>query len=306
MVIALGTAEYVQVRTPDKVEIAHLVNHAKGLNRTMAQFAEACQISASTLSRIVNGKITKPLSYDTILKIYENRATKEHEFLLGMLLSANGMRQKEEHENNLSKFSMYARRTQLMNRETTMKNIVVTELFDRGIPVVNATRHRFGMDTNTTALEIFPEKIGDMAVALNDAQPSEAVWAFYWFPQEPESEGDQKTTAQQIVRRVISAVSRLLLVDAWQPEVITGLKTSFVFSSEEVFDRFLITLKDAKLNTEMSAILLDIQAGCVLEEQWLPGITQPKEKSIFDTAKVIPNTATDERYDFFDLLDETH
>ena len=64
----MNTPEYVQVRTPDKIDIAHLVNIAKGPDRTMAQFADECQISASTLSRIVNGKTTKPLAYDTILQ----------------------------------------------------------------------------------------------------------------------------------------------------------------------------------------------------------------------------------------------
>ena len=66
--------EYVQVRTPDIMRISEYVIKAKGINRTMAQFAEDCGIGASTLSRIANGKISKPLSEDTVKAIYEHRA----------------------------------------------------------------------------------------------------------------------------------------------------------------------------------------------------------------------------------------
>ena len=299
----MSAEEYVQVRTPDKVEIAHLVNRAKGPNRTMAQFAEECQISASTLSRIVNGKITKPLTYDTILKIFNCREAKDDEFLLRMLISANGMKQKGEHENSMAQYSAYVKRNQMMDRQTTMKNIVVTELFDRGIPVVNATKHLFRMDENTTAQEIFPGRIGDMAVSLNDKNPSELVWAFYWFPQEPEAEGDFKITVHQIVRLTINAIAKLLLVDAWQPEVINGLKTSFVFSNREVFEGFLTTLKDAKLNTEMSALLLDLNKGCVVEERWLPGVVMAT-KRFFDVDKMGVEPNRDDTHSFPAFLDE--
>ena len=42
--------DYVAARIPDKMLLASILNEAKG-NRTMAQLAEACNISASTLSR---------------------------------------------------------------------------------------------------------------------------------------------------------------------------------------------------------------------------------------------------------------
>ena len=59
--------DYEQIRTPDFARIASYVNHAKGSERNMAQFAEATGIGASTLSRIVNGRSTKPLSKEVIV-----------------------------------------------------------------------------------------------------------------------------------------------------------------------------------------------------------------------------------------------
>lgn len=290
---------YVQVHTPDKVEIAHLLNRAKGVKRTMAQFAAECQISASTLSRVLNGKIAKPLSLDMIQKIYNSRAAKEDEFLLEHLIRANGMRKKEDHERSLSKFSMYARRNMFISKEISMKNIIVAELFDRNVPVVNANRFALMMDSNTTASIIFPGKIGDMALTFNADSSNMEVWAFYWFPQEPELDGERKILAKHIVRRAIEQVSNLFLVDAWQPEVIKGLKTSFVFLNAEVFDGFLTALRDAKLNTEMSAVLLDVDSNSVIEERWLPGSKSANGQSIFCIPKGDSAEALDNEYDDF-------
>ena len=82
---------YQQLRTPDYAALANCVNRAKGPNRTMAQFAEDTGVSASTLSRIVNMNIKKPLSVDLIIKIFEKRAAQEDEFLLESMARANGL-----------------------------------------------------------------------------------------------------------------------------------------------------------------------------------------------------------------------
>ena len=50
----------VQIYAPDKQKLAELVIKAKGNKRTMAQFAIDTGISAPTLSRISNGKISNP------------------------------------------------------------------------------------------------------------------------------------------------------------------------------------------------------------------------------------------------------
>lgn len=295
---------YIQTRTPDKVELAHLVNQAKGEDRTMAQFAKDCQISAPTLSRIVNGKMAKPLTDDTIKKIFDSRAELSDSYLLDRLRRANGMLTEEELRRTRSKISIYAKQAQLLEQKTRMKNIIVTELFDRGVSVVNATCHSFRMDDGTTACEVFPGRIGDMAVTLNIEQPDSDVWAFYWFPQEPE---EPEKNPRRLVHTIIRNMSSLFLVDAWQPEIIKGLKTSFVFSHPQVFERFLSTLKDAKLNTEMSAILLDMQAGCVKEERWLPGQAPSTEGSLFSRPKVDldgEDSGDEEDYGLFNLIND--
>ena len=54
------------------MQIASIINEAKG-KRTMATFASDCVTSPSTLSRAVNGKITKPMAIELIKDIAEAR-----------------------------------------------------------------------------------------------------------------------------------------------------------------------------------------------------------------------------------------
>ena len=60
---------YMQTRVPDITELGNLLKKAKGSNRTMAEYAKECGVSPSTFSRIATGKITQPLSFETVVNI---------------------------------------------------------------------------------------------------------------------------------------------------------------------------------------------------------------------------------------------
>lgn len=109
--------QYQQIRTPDYALLANLLNKAKGPERAMAQFAEDTQIGASTLSRIVNLNIKKPLSIDTIVAIYEARANKEDTYLLESLARATGLFPGDYAERVKSRHDFAARRNEEVNRE---------------------------------------------------------------------------------------------------------------------------------------------------------------------------------------------
>ena len=99
--------EYIQVRTPDIMKIGEYVVKAKGANRTMAQFAEECGIGASTLSRIANGKIRKPLTEEVIRSIYEHR-DEESNITLNAFMRLNGFMEKERYERGIAPEREYA------------------------------------------------------------------------------------------------------------------------------------------------------------------------------------------------------
>lgn len=83
---------YVRVSEPDKEELARLTALAKGENRSLREFAAACGVSTSTLSRIINLKSDSetPNSDSLIAAIAEN-ADPESGVTLGMLLDAHGI-----------------------------------------------------------------------------------------------------------------------------------------------------------------------------------------------------------------------
>ena len=65
--------KYIQARVPDKAMLATYIKEAKGTERTMAEFAEACgTLTPSSFSRIIHGNLSKPLSAEVIQSIVRN------------------------------------------------------------------------------------------------------------------------------------------------------------------------------------------------------------------------------------------
>ena len=63
------------------------------------------------------------------------------------------------------------------------------------------------------------------------------------------------------------------------------MKTSFVFADRELFDGFSEAFREAKLNSEMTIILIDMDRYCVQKEIWIPGnYKKLTEESIFQTS----------------------
>lgn len=274
--------EYVQVRTPDKNAIADLVMRAKGPDRTMAQFAEVCDLSASTLSRIVNGKITKPLTMEAILKIYEHHANGKHEAFLDQLASVNGMMGKEAHERISARSRTFSERNADMDREVKMKNLIMNELFDRGIPVLRP-KYTYRMKDGTHASSIFPGRLGDFALTFSE-NGREHVWSFFWFPEVTIVE--TASPATRILQSIMRKLACWFLLDAWEPNSLRNLKTSFVFADRTIFEGFLEMLHTASLRNEMSAILVDPDCMAVIKEVWLPGSFDKPDESVFERPKI--------------------
>ena len=97
--IAPGSIRYVPVGKPDTEALSRLILAAKGEERTMAQFAEACGnvpgVSPSTFSRILNRTVKRPLSTALLKTIAENAANPEI-VTYDKLLVANGMIKEDE------------------------------------------------------------------------------------------------------------------------------------------------------------------------------------------------------------------
>lgn len=252
--------EYVQARTPDKMRLANFIMRAKGPERTMAQFAEICGVSASSLSRAVNGKITKPLSEDLIRAIVNNAA---EEIPLSIVMNANGMVEKEAFErNSIGYQSHYMRRQEQINRENIAKNIISTELLNRGkliryfvrLPIEENKKSKFRLG-----------RISSFALWVEN-NPS-FMWNFVLFSQQLDEDPKE---ARFLQMRATDRMSSFFLMDAWEPELLEGIRTSMVFVDRAFYEDQVSVLKNAVVNSEISLLLLDTENEIVVEEFVLP------------------------------------
>ncbi len=295
---------YQQLRTPDYAALANCVNRAKGPNRTMAQFAEDTGISASTLSRIVNMNIKKPMAIDLIIKIFEKRADQEDEYLLESMARANGLMSQDYAERLQARTSIMARRNDEINRELMMKNAIIAGVVACGMPVARVVNTPLLRKSELHPLQ--PSRVGDFVLMLQDGSNMAGVnqWAFFLFPQLiDESEDERRRPAYHNVRYILEKLNSWFVLDAWAPEYMAGMKLSFAFLDTQLFNQFCEAVQKAKLHTEMTILLLDQSNYSVLTEVWIPGEYQQMTNiSVFQVPA--PCSEGDDEYDDY-VEDET-
>lgn len=287
--------EYIQARTPDKMRLAQYVNRAKGPNRTMAEFADSCGVSASTLSRIVNCKITKPVAEELIRAIIKN-ADPEQQIDLDLVMGANGMVSKDFHEaRTQNMYNHWERRDAQISLETDMKNIISEELF---------SREKMLLFYQRVPSELLPEnkfklrRTSSFAVHILGYEPK--LWNFITAPYAMGivDERDRR----MLMMRLMERYSGWFLHDAWEPEALKDIKTSFAFVDLEIYQEFRELIKRVKVNSYMSIILIDPEKREVTEEYQLPRNDGKEFISIFSEPKVVADN--DEYWDDTHLEDE--
>ena len=271
--------EYVEALVPDKMKLAMYVNRAKGLERTMAQFADACGVSASTLSRIVNHKITKPLSTELIQAIVKNSADPE-QVEYEWVMRANGMVPKERHEQRSYMGDNYMeRREAQMNAEIVIKNTIADELYARNhmiqffqrLPVRELPSSKFALGQYSA-----------FAIRIQGYEPM--YWNFVVNVTSFQGDDEERIRRDRsmFIRRSMDRYSSIFLRDAWEPEIMKDIKTSFVFVDSEAFQMFSDLILQAQVNTEMSIILIDTDNQKVVTEKMIPRKEGSSASSIFD------------------------
>lgn len=287
--------EYVQAFVPDKSKIAEMLNIAKG-NRTMAQLAEACGVSASTLSRALNGKNTKPLVIDLIMAIYENSADQSEAFFEKLML-ANGMISKEANKKRKS-LTDFNKKLLIAQRATEQKiqKIIGAELFrrDYAMKFFKSLKHRKKWDS-----KYFLYWASSFAFEI-ERDNEKLIWNFCIIS----LNSDQDAIKLQLI---MEKVSGLFLTDAWEPEKFDGIKNSFIFTSPEIYNIYLKSFFGAKMNGDFSIILADIENEKIAEEIMMPRIDGKERSSVF-AESVIESDEDNTFYvmdnDFTDFLED--
>ena len=269
--------EYIAVRIPDKMKIASLVNEAKG-DRTMAQLAEACNVSASMLSRVVNGRITKPMSVEVIRSIAENAETRSPSFF-EQLARANGLMPKVQYEEREAKGANNnrSRMEERREQETKAQNIIMAELLNRGIPV--KLMNWRDAELHSTCGQSLPF---DFAIET-DLGDGPLVWSFMIIPYTlGDVLGEGNAPVGYYLRRSMQNMSGWFLTDAWEPELFEGRLHTFLFLDGSVYMSFEDTvIIGAKVNTDLSFVTLDMEEEKVSFEIYLTRRDSRKHELVF-------------------------
>lgn len=251
--------KWEQLVKPDMAQLGCLIMKAKGEERTMAELAELVGTSASTLSRAVTGKATRPVSYEIIEKIAEH-AAEGSGVLLEDLLYANGYRRKRERivwgENDI--FDKIERRDKL-------SDVVKSKVLESGAQVAIAKRYTPESDLEQFFLDIGFASHEELILQTN-LFPDTNFWVVN--PCSYISVQEDGSDATDRVSLILQQVSAILMCDNWRPDILKGVRYTFSIADEVMYREFLraVRLMKARFNNCFTVMWVDIEAKEIVEE----------------------------------------
>lgn len=267
---------WIQLVKPDMPQLADLIIRAKGNDRTMAELAEKVGTSASTLSRAINQKATRPISYEILVKIAEN-AAEGSEVDLDSLLYADGYRRKRTRE--IQGDNEIWDKT---SRRSDITKLIQEKVLESGAQVSLTKRYT----------EIEPEldqyylDYGFPSHGETIIKTDLFVGKKYWVvnPCSYVSEKEDGTDAIDRVSLILKEVSDLLMIDRWRPEQLSNVRFTFAIADELIYYQLLRAFKDlhAKFNNCFTVMLVDLIQKEIVEETVLLHVGGEKLQSWFD------------------------
>lgn len=274
--------DFVQVSDPDGDAIAAILLKAKGESRTWKEYAEETGISAPTLSRWANGKISRPMSVENMLRIIDKSA-EESAANFFELARANGYLSKTEQKAIRDRVEVRKQRKGVMvTVKSLMSLIIKAGLVDRG-----CTTDATILDDNPGGLESLFESVPKYDFNLRTGYKDEEYdWMFFLMPQTAEDYATGKYSADKMICQIIRELSPIFMTDAWKPEMYKGTKISFGFIDRELHDLFYDYISKANLNNRFSVCMLNTDANKVEETCFKSNIYDNSE-SPFDLPPIL-------------------
>lgn len=254
---------YIIARTPDKAELARLLRKAKGVDKNMNQFAEECETSGSTFSRIANCKITQAVAPELLVKIAEH-ADPDSGVQAYMLFRANGMLPKDVAERREQMPNRYIREDEIFSREIGIKNALVNDLISRGNQI------QLLREIDDPSAGRFIRSTGRTNMLLRVSGCEAEYWKFrvmgMRFSRVASENETRRPSYKGEARLLLSRLAEVFLEDMWEPEGFKMCKLSFIFEDEEFYRAFNELVENRLFNNWFSNILIDIEKGQVIEE----------------------------------------
>lgn len=258
---------------PDWDGLKTMINRAKGSERSMRQFASACEISPATFTRIMKGEYKKPLSVEMLKKIVE-AAVPDAGVTMPEALLADGYMEECLDAVEENRYTDQHGRL----RVSDLYEILVNDLRRRKLPFITYSagseedipRSKLGMN-NFDRYQSYHM----LTVHVQGYEPK------YHKFHVNDADGYHVRTTEDLWR-ILKVYSLMLLRDAYEPEAANDYKYIIVFTSDKVFQLFSDVMQSVTVNNSISAILVDKQEQSVRKEFAIPRKDGKREKSIFE------------------------
>lgn len=273
--------KYVATRLPDKLQLAAYIKEAKGPGRTMAEFAEQCgTLTASSFSRIIHGNLAKSLSAEIIQSIVKNAAPGARVDYESMM-RANGMVPEDQGKEPVDE-ALYWEQVERKNKELQVRNILADEHLSRGHMIQYFPRlfEDLSWDGSNPIPDHIPKSRFGLVVPSSFAIRIQGYEPLYWNYVVNLTVLDNREIKPQRFPG-FRAYHSFFLRDAWEPETLKDVMQSFVFVEKTAYELFLSMLSGVKVHNHVSALLVDLDAGRVVEESFLERYDGKQMKSIF-------------------------
>lgn len=256
--------EYVQLRTPNKCMISDVIDVLID-DRPLDTISSATGIKVEVLEDILAGRYDDPLELETIEKLVDVCGSIDRDGYFELLVDYNGM------ERVVPEGEKIRLGAEVEDETTSILNTIYSDLFLRG----------FRADDDVDISQLKREipvlfKRPSIKIARVSKETKSITWEFIM------SLRRHTGNFMDSVGSVFSLDSdiRLLLQDAWAPDTMMADKASIVFLNKGVYDRMCEMIKEYKINTDISLLLIDVTEGRVLEACNLG------KSNVFDTAVI--------------------
>lgn len=282
----LNKEAYIQKALPNWRQLADILEKAKGPNRSMGQFAEACQISPATFTRIVRGYYKKALTYEMLEAIVKN-ADADAEITMQAAMKANGyvlpgdvIEEPADSYDEKKEVSQYSLSTDLFG-------IITKELENRGYACMAFSRGFETEDAPKSDLffDVFDKKehITEFTLRISGIEPKYRKFCGCFIN---ESSKKAAETDDEIVMRTLISYGIFFIRDMWDADSSRDIMYSLVFSDAHKFEVFERALRDVKINNHMSLILIDKASEKVIKETMINRVSGSTMTSLFDSPYV--------------------
>lgn len=261
-----------KIKGIDKDRFADLLLAAKG-ERTMQEFAKACNVNPSTFTRIMQ-KTNKGASSPELLEAIAQNAASESGVSIDALAEANGYDLSQD--TNIKALKL---QTHIENTEILIRNVLVQALVSRGEEVrMGNIRYNF-----SKSLALSP----DALIMTNAFGRNNEVWFVDSILATPRIAHDtnhpiNKSRAKQIA---FDKFSRFVFISMNTVRLFRPSRFSLVVLDPEVFDIIVDEFGDTNVPTDISVILIDTLNNRLVNEYMLPHVTEGHRSSYFMTTK---------------------